>query len=54
MNVVFLSMTQKQIAASIKIHAPTPDEIAVITVVILLSGLDGSSSTDSVGSEVSA
>ena len=47
-------MTQIQIAASNKmqVKAPTPDEMAVIIVVILLSGLD-SSSTDSVGSEVS-
>ena len=47
-------MTQKQIAASnkIQVKTPTPDEMAVITVVILLSGLD-SSSTDSVDSEVS-
>ena len=47
-------MTQIQIAASNKmqVKAPTPDEMAMIIVVILLSGLD-SSSTDSVGSEVS-
>ena len=47
-------MTQKQIPVSnkIQVKAPTPDEMAVITVVILLSGLD-SSPTNSVDSEVS-
>ena len=52
LGVLFLSMIQKQIAASnkIQVKAPTPDEM--IIVLILLSGLD-SSSTDSVGSEVS-
>ena len=45
-------MIQKEIAVSneIQVKAPTPDEMAVITVVI--GGLD-SSSTDSVDSEVS-
>ena len=52
MSVLFLSMIQKQIAASNKmqVKAPTPHEM--IIVVIPLSVLD-SSSTDSVGSEVS-
>ena len=55
MSVLFLSMIHKQIPASnkIQVKAPTPDEVAVITVVILLSGLDDPSSTDSVDSEVS-
>ena len=45
-------MIQKQIAASnkIQVKAPTPDAMAMVTVVI--GGFD-SSSTDSVGSEVS-
>ena len=52
LSVLFLSMIQKQIAASNKmqVKAPTPHEM--IIVVIPLSVLD-SSSTDSVGSEVS-
>ena len=47
-------MTQKQMPVSNKtqVKAATPDEMAVITVVILSSGLDPSS-TDSVDSEVS-
>ena len=47
-------MTQKQMTVSnnIQVKAATPAVTAVITVVILLSGLD-SSSTESVDSEVS-